>query len=81
MPEEPQQRRGYLTEDFRLFHLKDPQMRPVEFHYHTFHKIMVLLSGQVTYAIEGKSYAMDPGHGAGVQRLPSPTRGVRGHAL
>lgn len=61
MPEEPQQRRGYLTEDFRLFHLKDPQMRPVEFHYHTFHKIMVLLSGQVTYAIEGKSYAMEPG--------------------
>lgn len=61
MPEEAQQRRGYLTGDFRLFHLKDPQMRPVEFHYHTFHKIMVLLSGQVTYAIEGKSYAMEPG--------------------
>ncbi len=61
MPEGTQQRRGYLTEDFRLFHLKDPQMRPVEFHYHTFHKIMVLLSGQVTYAIEGKSYAMEPG--------------------
>ncbi len=61
MSEESQQRRGYLTEDFRLFHLKDPQMRPVEFHYHTFHKIMVLLSGQVTYAIEGKSYAMEPG--------------------
>ena len=61
MPQEAQMRRGYLTEDFRLFHLKDPQMRPVEFHYHTFHKIMVLLSGQVTYAIEGKSYAMEPG--------------------
>lgn len=61
MEENAQQRRGYLAEDFRLFHLRDPQMRPVDFHYHTFHKIMVLLSGRVSYAIEGKSYALEPG--------------------
>lgn len=61
MEENTQHRRGYLVEDFRLFHLRDPQMRPVDFHYHSFHKIMILLSGHVTYAIEGASYALEPG--------------------
>ena len=61
MEEAARQSRGYLSEDFRLFHLRDTDMRPVDFHHHPFHKIMVLLSGRVTYAIEGKSYALEPG--------------------
>ena len=61
MPDANQNLRGYLSEDFRLFHLRDNGIQPVEFHYHTFHKIMVLLSGHVSYAIEGKSYTLEPG--------------------
>lgn len=61
MVENESTRRGYLTEDFRLFHLKEPIKAPIEFHYHSFHKIMLLLSGECSYAIEGRRYALEPG--------------------
>lgn len=61
MAEEENTRRGYLAEDFRLFHLRDPMTKPIEFHYHNFHKIMLLLSGQASYAIEGRRYDLEPG--------------------
>ena len=35
--------RGYLHEDFRLFHLKDLGKGPYEYHYHDFLKIMILI--------------------------------------
>ena len=25
---------GYLHDDFKIFHLKDTSMRPIDFHYH-----------------------------------------------
>lgn len=53
MDQENASRRGYLEEDFRLFHLKDAVMGPVDWHYHSFHKILVLLAGRASYAIEG----------------------------
>ncbi|QUI24180.1 AraC family transcriptional regulator [Vallitalea pronyensis] len=52
--------RGYLKEDFRLFHLKDQNKDAFSLHYHTFHKIVFFLSGQVTYLIEGKYYKLKP---------------------
>lgn len=61
MEQESAQRRGYLQEDFRLFHLKDGAMEPVRWHYHSFHKILVFLAGQASYAIEGQSYPLEPG--------------------
>lgn len=61
MAEGENTRRGYLTEDFRLFHLREPMNSPMEFHYHSFHKIMLLLSGRGSYAIEGRRYALEPG--------------------
>ena len=61
MDQENASRRGYLEEDFRLFHLKDAVMGPVDWHYHSFHKILVLLAGRASYAIEGQSYALEPG--------------------
>lgn len=36
-------------------------MGPVDWHYHSFHKILVLLAGRASYAIEGQSYALEPG--------------------
>lgn len=53
-------KRGYLLEDFRYFHIKDHNNTEFEFHYHDFHKIVILLSGKVTYLIEGRAYKLKP---------------------
>lgn len=51
---------GYLTEKFRMFHLKDSQPREYVYHYHDFHKLIWFISGDVEYHVEGKSYKMEP---------------------
>lgn len=51
---------GYLNEDFQLFHIKDKKNQEFEFHYHDFNKIIIFLSGKVTYLIEGKAYYLKP---------------------
>lgn len=51
---------GYLNMDFQLFHLKDKKSQSFEFHYHDFNKIIIFLSGKVTYLIEGKAYNLKP---------------------
>lgn len=51
---------GYLHQKFRIFHLKDSRQREFSFHYHDFYKILLFISGDVTYCIEGKSYALAP---------------------
>lgn len=51
---------GYLDQDFRLFHIKDQIEKEFEFHYHDFNKIVVFISGKVTYIIEGKTYYLKP---------------------
>lgn len=53
-------KRGYLNEDFRFFHLKDKKAEEHTFHYHDFNKIVIFLSGNVTYVIEGKYYKLRP---------------------
>ena len=51
---------GYLNTNFKLFHLKDKKAQNFEFHYHDFNKIIIFISGKVTYHIEGKSYELKP---------------------
>ena len=53
-------KRGYFNEDFLFFKLKDQKKNEYEFHYHDFNKIIIFLSGDVTYIIEGKSYILKP---------------------
>jgi AraC-like DNA-binding protein len=53
-------KRGYLNEDFHFFNLKDQKKNEFEFHYHDFNKIIIFISGDVTYIIEGKSYKLKP---------------------
>lgn len=53
-------KRGYLRNDFELFHLKDNKNMQFEFHYHDFNKIIIFISGKVTYLIEGKAYKLKP---------------------
>jgi len=61
MPEESgASKRGYLREDFRLFHLKDSRAQKLEYHYHEFDKIILLLRGKVTYVVEGVTYFLRP---------------------
>lgn len=51
---------GYLTTSFKMFHLKDTTRKEFSYHYHDFHKILILLSGDVTYCIEGHTYELHP---------------------
>ncbi len=53
-------KRGYLNEDFRFFHLKDSRAQKLEYHYHEFDKLILLLGGKVTYVVEGVTYFMQP---------------------
>lgn len=53
-------KRGYLDSELRLFHLSDIGRQEFEFHYHDFDKILIFLSGKVTYLIEGRSYELQP---------------------
>ena len=53
-------KRGYLNEEYHLFHIKDKKDIEVGYHYHEFDKVIVFLSGKVTYIIEGKSYFLKP---------------------
>lgn len=54
------EKRGYLNQDFRIFHPKDTVNREFSYHYHDFYKILIFLRGDVTYCIEGKSYELSP---------------------
>lgn len=58
--QEKKEASGYLHQDFRLFHLKDKKNIEFPFHYHDFNKIIVFLSGNVTYLVEGKAYFLKP---------------------
>lgn len=53
--------KGYLLENFRLFHLRDQRAQTVEPHYHEFDKAVVFFSGDVDYIVEGITYRLQPG--------------------
>ena len=55
------EQRGYLHEDWRLFHLSSAVAEPPDWHYHTFHKLIVFLGGPAGYGVEGRSYPLEPG--------------------
>lgn len=55
------EQRGYLHENFRLFHLTDAMEERLDWHYHTFHKLIIFLSGRCSYGVEGRSYSLTPG--------------------
>ena len=55
------EKRGYLREDFRFFHLRDDRGTRPDYHYHDFHKVLLLLSGSGTYVVEGQRYLLQPG--------------------
>ena len=55
------EKRGYLLENFRLFHLKSQSGAKVEYHYHEFCKLLLLVSGRGGYVVDGQRYLLQPG--------------------
>ena len=53
-------KRGYLDQGFRLFHLKDTLAQKLQPHYHEFDTIILPLGGRVTYVVEGVAYFLKP---------------------
>lgn len=53
-------KRGYLNEHFRIFHLRDTAGHELDYHYHDFDKIIIFISGCVDYYVEGVSYPLQP---------------------
>ncbi|MCR5669385.1 MAG: AraC family transcriptional regulator [Butyrivibrio sp.] len=55
------EQKGYLEGDFRFFHIKSRKgLNDIPFHYHDFHKLILNLSDNVTYSIEGREYELSP---------------------
>jgi len=54
-------KRGYLLENFRLFHLKSRGGAQVEYHYHEFCKILLLIQGSGGYYVDGRRYLLQSG--------------------
>ena len=54
------EKRGYLLEKFRLFHLDTALTEDTAFHFHDFHKIVFFLDGAGSYCVEGKQYILKP---------------------
>ena len=54
-------KRGYLLENFRLFHLRSESGEKVDYHYHEFCKLLFLVSGQGSYFVDGKRYLLSAG--------------------
>lgn len=52
--------RGYLNEDYRLFHLRDNRALKLDYHYHEFDKLVLQLGGRAAYHIEGRRYPLQP---------------------
>jgi len=55
------EKKGYLLEDFRLFHLQGTRGVQTEYHYHEFCKLLLLISGSGGYTVEGQRYLLQPG--------------------
>lgn len=51
---------GYLNSDFKIFYITDTEKKEFEFHYHDFYKLLILISGNISYIIEGKHYELHP---------------------
>ena len=58
---EDYEKRGYLLENFRLFHLRTQEDSQVEYHYHEFCKILLLVSGTGSYVVDGRRYPLRSG--------------------
>ncbi len=57
---EDYEQKGYLDEDYHYFHIKSNEDFDIPYHYHDFHKLILILGGDVKYYIEGLEYELKP---------------------
>lgn len=57
---EQYEQKGYLNSDFKFFHIRDNKNFDIPYHYHDFHKLILVLSGNLKYLIEGREYDLMP---------------------
>lgn len=55
-------RQHMISNDYEIFHYLDTNMKSVSLHHHDFYELYLLISGNITYLIEGKSYNLKPGN-------------------
>ncbi len=60
MAEKRYTRKGYLEENYHFFHLRDTAGAELDFHFHEFDKLVLLLGGRVDYALESIVYPLRP---------------------
>lgn len=53
--------RGYLNEHFRLFHTIDQNEVRVDWHFHSFDKLVFFRSGHTEYTVESETARLTPG--------------------
>lgn len=53
------EKKGYLNEDYRLFFISGRNLPKMDYHYHEFHKILLLTDGKAGYGIEGRHYDLE----------------------
>ena len=54
-------KKGYLNHQLEIFYILDRDLPVFQFHYHDFYKLLIHLSGDVTYQVEGQTYHLAPG--------------------
>jgi AraC-like DNA-binding protein len=57
---EQYEQKGYLNQDFKFFHIKNHESFDLPYHYHDFHKLILILGGNIKYLIEGREYELMP---------------------
>lgn len=53
--------KGYVEGGFRFFFLNDRGHQQIDYHYHTFHKCVIVYEGHVAYTVEGETYILEKG--------------------
>lgn len=52
------QEKGYLHQGTHFFYLSDHHAMEFTYHYHTFHKCIIVINGDLDYTIEGREYRL-----------------------
>lgn len=48
--------KGYIDGGYHFFYLEDQKEMFFDYHYHTFHKCLIILEGDIKYVVEGREY-------------------------
>lgn len=53
--------KGYIEGGYKFFFLEDQKEMNFEYHYHNFHKCLIVLEGKIKYEVEGIEYNLSSG--------------------